>query len=107
MNTDVMLNMDFDHKVVIDTSRQDWVPSAGAWRKPLAREAAEHGHATGIVRFDPGSYFSRHGQPFGEAILVLEGTFSDEHGDYGLGTYFRNPPGSGHTRSARPAVRGS
>ena len=32
----------------------------------------------------------------GEEILVLEGTFSDEHGDFGAGTYFRNGPGSSH-----------
>ena len=94
-----MLNMDFDQKVVIDTNQHDWVPSPspGVWRKPLAREDAESGHTTSIVRFDPGCYFSRHEHPLGEEIMVLEGTFSDEHGDYGPGTYFRNPPGSGHT----------
>lgn len=94
-----MLNMDFDQKVVVDTNLQDWVssPSSGVWRKPLAREEAESGRTTSIVRFDPGSYFSRHEHPLGEEILVLEGTFSDEHGDYGPGTYFRNLPSSGHT----------
>ncbi len=94
-----MLNMDFDKRVAIDTSRRDWEPSpmSGVWRKPLARAEAERGHTTSLVRFDPDSYFSRHEHPQGEEILVLEGTFSDEHGDYGPGTYFRNPPGSGHT----------
>lgn len=94
-----MLNMDFDKRLAIDTSRQDWEPSPmpGVWRKPLAREEAEGGHTTSIVRFDAGSYFSHHEHPLGEEILVLEGTFSDEHGDFGPGTYFRNPPGSGHT----------
>ena len=38
----------------------------------------------------------RHGHPLGEEILVPEGIFSDEHGDFGAGTYFRNPPGSSH-----------
>jgi len=28
---------------------------------------------------------------------VLEGVFSDEHGDYGAGMYVRNPVGSKHT----------
>jgi anti-sigma factor ChrR (cupin superfamily) len=98
-----MLNMDFERKVVIDTRLQDWEPSpmAGVWRKPLAREATERGHTTSIVRFDPGSYFARHRHPRGEEILVLEGTFSDEHGDFGPGTYFRNPPGSAHTPFSR------
>jgi hypothetical protein len=27
----------------------------GVWRKPLAREEAERGRTTSIVRFDPGS----------------------------------------------------
>jgi len=98
-----MLNMDFDRKVIIDTARQDWEPSpmTGVWRKPLAREEVESGHTTSIVRFDPGSCFSRHEHPLGEEILVLEGTFSDEHGDFGSGTYFRNPPGSGHSPFSR------
>ena len=94
-----MLNMDFGQKVVIDTKGQDWIPSPspGVWRKPLAREEVERGHTTSIVRFDPGSCFSRHEHPLGEEILVLEGIFSDEHGNYGPGTYLRNPPDSGHS----------
>lgn len=95
--------MDLGQRVVIDTNLQAWVPSPspGVWRKPLAREAAEHGHTTSIVRFAPGSCFSRHEHPLGEEILVLEGTFSDEHDDYPAGTYFRNPPGSGHSPFSR------
>ena len=93
-----MLNMDFSRRVVIRTRDLPWQPSPrpGVWRKPLAREEAERGHATSIVRYDPGASFQRHGHPLGEEILVLEGTFSDEHGDFGAGTYFRNAPGSGH-----------
>ena len=91
--------MDFGKRVVIETDRQDWVASPGGkvWRKPLEREAAEHGHTTSIVRFEPGSSFPRHEHPLGEEILVLEGVFSDEGGDYGPGTYIRNPPGSAHS----------
>ena len=92
------LNMDFTQKVVINTRHQDWTPSpaGGVLRKPLAREEAERGHATSIVRYEPGSNFKRHEHPLGEEILVLEGVFSDETGDYPAGTYLRNPPGSGH-----------
>lgn len=93
-----MLNMDFDQRVVIETASQDWVasPAAGVWRKPLEREAKESGHTTSIVRYEPGSAFSTHPHPLGEEILVLDGVFSDEHGDYPAGTYLRNPPGSDH-----------
>lgn len=90
--------MDFNHRVVINTAQQDWVasPMPGVWRKPLAREDVESGHATSIVRYDPGAQFRQHDHPKGEEILVLEGVFSDETGDYPAGTYFRNPRGFRH-----------
>lgn len=93
-----MLNMDFSKSVVIDTRNQDWTssPMPGVERIPLAREDAERGHATSIVRYKPGASFSVHDHPLGEEILVLEGTFSDESGDYPAGTYFRNPEGFRH-----------
>jgi len=93
-----MLNMDFSRAVTIDTRAQGWVPSpkSGVWRKPLAREEAERGHATSIVRYDAGASFHGHNHPLGEEILVLEGTFSDETGDFHAGTYFRNPMGFIH-----------
>lgn len=93
-----MLNMDFSQRVVIDTNASDWVasPMPGVWRKPLAREDVERGHATSIVRYEPGASFSSHDHPLGEEILVLEGTFSDQTGDYKAGTYFRNPEGFRH-----------
>ena len=93
-----MLNMDLSERVVIDTRQQTWVasPMPGVWRKPLAREDAERGHATSVVRYDPGSRFSAHDHPGGEEILVLSGTFSDHTGDYRAGTYFRNPVGFRH-----------
>jgi len=93
-----MLNMDFTRTVVIDTGRLDWTasPKPGVWRKPLAREEAERGHATSIVRYDPGASFSSHNHPGGEEILVLQGTFSDATGDFHAGTYFRNPLGYVH-----------
>lgn len=93
-----MLNMDFSKRVVIDTNETAWAasPMAGVSRKPLAREDAEKGHATSIVRYEPGASFSPHDHPLGEEILVLEGVFSDETGDYPAGTYFRNPEGFRH-----------
>lgn len=94
-----MLNMNFDKPVVVHSAEMEWQasPMPGVWRKPLAREAAEHGHTTSVVRYDAGSRFSSHGHPLGEEIFVLEGVFSDEHGDYPTGTYLRNPPGSKHS----------
>lgn len=95
--------MDFTRRVVMETERQDWIasPSSKVWRKPLEREQAESGHTTSIVRFDADAYFPQHEHPRGEEILVLDGVFSDEQGDYGPGTYIRNPPGSRHTPFSR------
>lgn len=97
-----MFNMDFSEQIVIDSTVQDWVasPKAGVFRKPLAREDAEQGHATSIVKYEAGAEFSEHGHPRGEEILVLEGVFSENTGDYithyPTGTYIRNPDGFHH-----------
>jgi anti-sigma factor ChrR (cupin superfamily) len=56
----------------------------------------ESGRATSIVRYGPGARFHAHRHPLGEEFFVLEGTFSDEHGDYPAGSYVLNPPDSGH-----------
>jgi len=53
--------------------------------------------ATSVVRYEPGAVFPKHSHARGEEIFVLEGTFSDETGDYRAGTYIMNPPGSHHT----------
>ncbi len=94
-----MLNMDFTQALVFNTTTMPWInsPADGVGRKPLERERPESGHTTSIVRFAAGSHFPRHTHPLGEEILVLDGVFSDEHGDYGKGFYLRNPPGSAHS----------
>jgi len=93
-----MLNMNFEQQVVINTNELKWQqsPKAGVWRKPLARQEAEQGHATSIVRYQAGASFSSHPHPKGEEIYVIEGTFSDESGDYPKGSYLRNPEGFSH-----------
>lgn len=91
-------NLDFSQVVVIRSQDQAWQdsPAAGVKRIPLEREHAESGHVSSIVQYAPGSKFSMHEHPGGEEIYVLEGVFSDEHGDYPAGTYIRNPAGSKH-----------
>lgn len=94
-----MLNLDFGKQVVIQTASMKWLasPSAGVLRKPLARSEREAGHVTSIVKYEKGASFTRHPHPMGEEIFVLDGVFSDETGNYGAGSYIRNPPGSAHT----------
>ena len=92
-------NHDFSQRVVLHTADAEWLPSpmAGVERRMLDRIGGEVARATSIVRYAPGSRFSRHVHGGGDEYLVLEGVFSDEHGDNPPGTYVRNPPGSGHS----------
>ncbi len=92
------LHANLDQRVVLDTTTLPWTPSpmAGVERRMLDRRGGEVARATSIVRYAPGSHFERHCHGGGEKILVLEGTFSDEQGDYPAGTYLRNPVGSSH-----------
>lgn len=99
MNATPALNADFSLAVVMDTAAMAWQPSpgTGVWRKRLElRDGAEDGRVTSLVRYDAGSRFPSHAHPDGEEILVLEGTFADEHGEYPAGTYLLNPDGFHH-----------
>lgn len=90
------INEDLTKPVIVHSAKLDWVPSpaTGVDRRMLYRVGGEVARATSIVRYAPGSAFPRHVHSGGEEILVLEGTFEDEHGDYPAGSYFRNPPGT-------------
>ncbi|MFC1233928.1 cupin domain-containing protein [Vibrio sp. F74] len=93
-----MLNMDFNQRLVIESEKMEWLasPANGVWRKPFERQEQEAGHTTSIVKYDADSKFKSHPHPVGEEIFVLDGTFSDESGDFPAGTYLRNPPNSAH-----------
>ena len=92
------INADYNERIVINHHELPWVPSpaSGVERRMLERTGGEVAKATSIVRYQPGSAFQTHSHEFGEEILVLDGVFSDETGDYPAGTYMMNPPGSSH-----------
>jgi anti-sigma factor ChrR (cupin superfamily) len=93
------LNADFSQRAAVHAARLPWVasPMRGVERRMLDRVGDEVARATSIVRYAPGSHFSAHTHGGGEEFLVLEGVFQDEHGDYPIGAYVRNPPTSSHT----------
>ena len=97
------LNADFSLRAAVPSHQQQWVasPQGGVERVMLDRVGAEKARATSLVRYLPGATFPAHQHPGGEEILVLSGTFADEHASYPEGWYLRNPPGSGH-RPASP-----
>ena len=95
------VNSDFSQRVVIRPEDYQWVasPMPGVERMMLDRIGDEVARATSLVRYAPNSRFSAHVHGGGEEILVLQGTFADEHGDYPTGTYMRNPIGTAHAPS--------
>lgn len=97
------INSDFDLRVVETQQAAVWTasPQPGVDRRMLDRVGGEVARATSIVRYAAGSRFDRHVHDGGEEIFVLQGVFSDEHGDYPAGTYLRNPPGSAHAPFSR------
>jgi len=98
------INADFSQRVVVATNEMPWIPSpqAGVERRMLDRIGGEVARATSLVRYAADSTFPEHGHALGEEFLVLNGVFSDEHGDYPEGTYVRNPPLSHHSPRTAP-----
>ncbi len=92
------INANFSISVVVNTSVLDWQesPAEGVVRKRLVLVGSDKPRLTTLVKFAPGSSFNKHGHDGGEEFLVLSGVFSDAAGDYGPGSYVRNPPGTYH-----------
>lgn len=98
------INGDLAQRTVMHSSTMEWQasPSGTVWRKRLHLVGSpEAGQVTSVVRYEPDSSFPAHDHPEGEEILVLEGTFSDEHGDWPAGTYLLNPEGFRHAPFSR------
>ena len=98
------LRGDFTRRETVRPGDEAWVwsPNREVQRLRLDRIGDEVARATSLVRYPPGSRFPTHVHGGGEEILVLEGVFSDESGDFAAGTYLRNPPGSSHAPFSRP-----
>jgi anti-sigma factor ChrR (cupin superfamily) len=93
------INGDLSVRCGVDTNSLVWTesPSGTVVRKRVHLVGPpESGQVTSIVRYQPGATFPPHDHPEGEEILVLEGVFSDEHGDWPAGTFLLNPEGFHH-----------
>jgi anti-sigma factor ChrR (cupin superfamily) len=84
-----------------DTRSADWHPGLvpGLTVMPLHEF---DGISTALVRWAPNTRFSSHSHPGGEEIFVLEGRFRDEHGEYPVGSWLRNPRWSRHAPFTGP-----
>jgi anti-sigma factor ChrR (cupin superfamily) len=92
------IHNDLSERIVLHTDQLAWQasPIEGVERQMLDREGGEVARATSVVRYAPNTEFTPHTHDGGEEILVLDGCFSDERGNYSAGMYLRNPPGSQH-----------
>ena len=99
------INGNLAERAFADTTRMEWTqsPSGTVWRKRVHLVGpVESGQVTSVVRYEPSSHFHAHDHPDGEEILVLDGVFSDEHGDWPAGTYLLNPEGFRHAPHSEP-----
>lgn len=99
------INADLAVRAVAHTEQLEWTssPSGTVWRKRVHLVGPpESGQVTSVVRYEPRSRFPSHDHPQGEEILVLDGVFSDEHGDWPAGTYLLNPEGFRHAPFSEP-----
>lgn len=81
--------------LVLNTKDGNWYQGLvpGLSVQPLHEH---NGVNTALVRWAPNTRFNRHTHPGGEEILVLEGLFCDEFGEYPAGSWLRNPRYSNH-----------
>lgn len=84
-----------DTRIVLDTN-------AGGWTSRTPQSLSTRllhgfgGEVTSLMHFPPGIALERHVHETGQEILILDGTFSDEDGDYPKGSWVRFPQGSAH-----------
>ncbi len=75
---------------IVDTSSSQWLQGQGNLQvMPLSDQTA-------LVKWPKDEIFIPHTHWGGEEILVLKGTFIDEHGEYKIGTWLRSPHLSRH-----------
>ena len=80
----------------IDTTQQMWHPGLVDGLTVMSLHEYEGEHVA-LVKWAPNTQFKAHQHWGGEEILVIAGTFYDEHGSYPAGTWLRSPHMSQHT----------
>ncbi len=87
-------------RVVVDTQHSEWRQGLvdGLQVLPLNTYETQN---TALVRWAPQTFFNPHRHWGGEEILVIEGVFSDEYGDYPAGSWLRSPHMSQHQPFSR------
>ena len=94
------VHADIGKRIVIKRANFSWKPSAvpGVQQMFLDRIGNEMPHSTTMVRCTTNSESPGWVDHTDEEVFVIDGTFTDEHGEYSTGAYIRNPKGTPSTR---------
>lgn len=87
-------------QVIVDTNNTDWSPGLVPGLEVMSLHAFEGEHVA-LVKWAPDTVFQSHTHWGGEEILVIAGTFYDEHGTYPAGSWIRSPHQSEHSPYTR------
>ena len=86
---------DDERQFVIDTNSAPFAASAREGVETLQLHTFRD-EQVALLRLAPDTAFARHAHDSVEEVLVLEGSFSDEDGEYPAGSWIRSPAGSAH-----------
>ena len=86
---------DDQRQVVMDTRNSEWLPGLVPGLTVMSLHEYEGEHVA-LVKWAPNTEFQAHTHRGGEEILVIEGCFYDEHGEYPAGSWIRSPDQSSH-----------
>ena len=95
-SADMDINHNLNQRVVIKPEKFSWVSSPMAGIEQMIFEQMDQamGRTTGLFRYTTHGRLAPPIPEGGEEIFVLDGTLTDEHGEYPTGTYIRNPIGT-------------
>ena len=104
MSARAQVNADPNKVAMMDTNAMPWEPTewAGVSRKVLELvHDAKKGRETSLLKFEPGAKIPTHVLEHRMDVFVVEGTYADDHGEYGVHTFLRNQPGFRHTPASK------
>lgn len=88
---------------MFDFNRTAWkkTPHAGVFLRILRSDRAT-GHLACLIRMQPGCGYPAHTHKGAEEVLVLQGGYKDESGEYHAGEYYYRTAGTSHHPVALP-----
>ena len=93
-------HIDDSTSVVVDTRNTD-LPSESVPGLTATMLHQFQDERVMLVRWEPNTPFKEHTHHGGEEVFVIEGSVSDEYGEYPAGTWLRNPDQSSHNAFTR------